>query len=1029
MFSPRALLCYLVGIAVTLCTSAAGATENVGVRENDFHRCTPRENFETGQRERLWSVEELPLGESKIPVLTAAACVVRSAVRYPLDVVGRHQVYLGLYVPAPGLPSAVKLGLSSEPASTLIRQGQQQGGPRIEEHHWSDVDLTGNDLMIQKLERQPLRIAYIRLVPTDDDAALQKHVDLPVYRGQEAAKRFRVTLNGQEFTPEHRWFRLSIGKPHTLTVVATGDAEPSCRVEVIKTRPDSSTDTLTADLSGPARQASINLGPLAAPAAYEFEHGSIFRRGYRLDVRLRESTSDQLLARFRFYQGVAYGHDAESMYPGRERRVLHGPPLQQRLRWWVNREDGYPMYPLLYLRLAWPPVNNGQLRIEHTYRATEGSYPVVLHIENEQDKAMTTDRRLHLQPAWPGEKSTSQRTPQRRQWKQTLIEGVDTWPAGRYRIALWPVVDGKVYREGPQVIYVHKRPDPSTVFVSPYTNWAFERDPSRPELVLKNMGEAVEKYGDDSPDVEGWSVNDKDGQLVGNGKLDVAPIRLAPELTGHYAVFARPVSSCMLRFSGEDFLRPARPDPAEEEPFVAVLDMSGKLIDILPSRLSGKGVAGLRFVPVTQASAAAFVRETENPAVKLSGVADWHGIYSSAGGPEIVQLQPTDFDLLYHGHRELGMRTVDWAVGRSFLLYHSQLPNTTLIGSLCKGNIPVPYIRLYHPLLQRVDPLDTVVALGKKYDQRTSGWLCMNRCYGSSHSGVFSSKFYADHPEWHFRDKNGNAQAHRVCYFFEELRQERVAVLTEVAQRGVDSLLLDFNRQPPMIGYHPEMVRAFNEKTGMDAMQIDAAKPDAYLRWLRYRAEFITMILRDLHHNLQELERDTGRRVPVVARLPGDGLLCNLAAGIDVETWCHEELVDRLQIAPLNPSAGGESMDIRPYLELGHKAHVKVFGGVNENMNLDINPVAFLRRAIGLSRAGVDGIEIYESERYCDGHPSRWLGALAGHPDRAEQYLTDSNLEACYPVDAWGAVGGWDNHFQVYRRTMYDAPGQKEHAY
>lgn len=92
---------------------------------------------------------------------------------------------------------------------------------------------------------------------------------------------------------------------------------------------------------------------------------------------------------------------------------------------------------------------------------------------------------------------------------------------------------------------------------------------------------------------------------------------------------------------------------------------------------------------------------------------------------------------------------------------------------------------------------------------------------------------------------------------------------------------------------------------------------------------------------------------------------------------------------------------IRPYVKLGRRYEIEVFGGVNELLGQGVSQAAFLRRAIGLARAGVDGIEIYESEQFCNGDPWRWLAALAGHPDRAERFLNKtSDLEACYSHEA-----------------------------
>ena len=72
--------------------------------------------------------------------------------------------------------------------------------------------------------------------------------------------------------------------------------------------------------------------------------------------------------------------------------------------------------------------------------------------------------------------------------------------------------------------------------------------------------------------------------------------------------------------------------------------------------------------------------------------------------------------------------------------------------------------------------------------------------------------------------------------------------------------------------------------------------------------------------------------------------------------------------------------------------------------------VSGLRRALGLLRAGVDGIDTYETNAVALSYEGRFLLPLLGNPERLKRFLRDSNLDACYPVDAGTAAGGHDNH-------------------
>ena len=59
--------------------------------------------------------------------------------------------------------------------------------------------------------------------------------------------------------------------------------------------------------------------------------------------------------------------------------------------------------------------------------------------------------------------------------------------------------------------------------------------------------------------------------------------------------------------------------------------------------------------------------------------------------------------------------------------------------------------------------------------------------------------------------------------------------------------------------------------------------------------------------------------------------------------------------------------------------------------------------------AGVDGIEIYETELQAHACQNRWLVPLFGNRKRLEAFLRESNLEACFPVHSPSAAYGHDN--------------------
>jgi hypothetical protein len=313
-------------------------------------------------------------------------------------------------------------------------------------------------------------------------------------------------------------------------------------------------------------------------------------------------------------------------------------------------------------------------------------------------------------------------------------------------------------------------------------------------------------------------------------------------------------------------------------------------------------------------------------------------------------------------------------------------------------------------------------ALDEKFSTRTYGWLAMNRHYEGLPDHPFTSAFHADMPEKHHRAKHGAVDHSRVSYFFPEPRAERVALLTEIASGGAE-VTLGFCRQPPMLSYHPAMCAAYQAETGVDPRSLDAEDGEAFLSWLRWRASFVTLLVADVRSALDALEAETGRHVRLAARLPADGLLPNLAQGYDLPVWVERGLIDELHLDPLYTTAGGDSLSLLPYRELLEGSEITLIGGVNSNGAIATQSClsAFLRLAISLARGGVDGIEIFQTDN-CVGNDWTWVMPLVGNPDRAEQLLRDSNLDACFPLDAVTVFAGVDNHMMNHRLSLWEGP-------
>ena len=85
-----------------------------------------------------------------------------------------------------------------------------------------------------------------------------------------------------------------------------------------------------------------------------------------------------------------------------------------------------------------------------------------------------------------------------------------------------------------------------------------------------------------------------------------------------------------------------------------------------------------------------------------------------------------------------------------------------------------------------------------------------------------------------------------------------------------------------------------SKETGVDPRKIHGIEQlDEYTKWITWRADHFTQVLRDLKEGLEAIRAassplsppegtETGRRVPVAVRVPSAGLFYNMAEGLDI---------------------------------------------------------------------------------------------------------------------------------------------------
>ena len=828
------------------------------------------------------------------------------------------------------------------------------------------------------------------------------------------SQRLEIDVNQRRCTADDPGWPIYPGRPNRLSVRIRESKELPLQVTFVRTQPDGRQVRSSATLEDQTSQTVFDLGLFAVPTEFDFEAGVLYRRGCRLRLEIRRPAEHEPLEVLDFLQTIDSTGQSEILAPGASERVPHfgGRP-----------GDSRPMDPPVLLWLDAAVLNDPddvlvcyQLRSAEHRLAVEPSLtgvPAILRITSEDGGQPVYEEQVEVLP----------------QQSQKRLD-VAGWSDGRYRIEIEPQVAGSEDRHGPAIVYRRSRPAEDAVRLSPLAPWTMQRDDSRPEVVVQDFRAAVNEWSTGLPDQETWRFHEASPGRVflvtPPGDWRRPPVVLRPGLSGPYAVFATTEKShCYLRIGEQGIVRGILAEPC----FVEVAEMTGGQVAVYPASVPGSGLRELRFVPVTRGSAERVAEATRHPPVPLRGVADWCDYFAppsshhSAG----ARLGADQFDALLQGHAELGMSSIGWSIGRSWVEYDSKLPDATRFPCVPLDQIPQQYQHAYAgraAMINDDDPLAYVLEHRAEHQLQILPWLAMQRHYGeTAYGGIFCSEWFRAHPQWRRWNKNASAASgNAVSYYFPQVRKERVDILCEVAERSPDGLVVGWCRQVPILLYHPEMVAEYRARTGVDPLKIDANHEQEYDAWIRWRADFVTEMLRELKSRLEPVRRQTGRPIPVVVRIPSKGLFYNLAQGLDIETWCREALIDQIQLDPLEDCGWrGEPHDVRPYLKLGARYGLPIFGGINGNTFWNLT--AILRRAVGLLQAGVAGIELYESNNFASISPRRWMIPLLGNLAELRDFLENSNLDACYPVWSRNAAAGYDNHSFSGNWSVYGMGG------
>ncbi|MFA6563476.1 MAG: family 10 glycosylhydrolase [Verrucomicrobiia bacterium] len=192
-----------------------------------------------------------------------------------------------------------------------------------------------------------------------------------------------------------------------------------------------------------------------------------------------------------------------------------------------------------------------------------------------------------------------------------------------------------------------------------------------------------------------------------------------------------------------------------------------------------------------------------------------------------------------------------------------------------------------------------------------AGWM------GETLPRMLNSKFWWDHPEFRVRGAKGEDRT-KLSYAFPEVRDFKLRILREVAERDIDGMNLDFLRHPPFFGYEEPLTKAFKEKFGQDPRELKADDP----RWLQLRCDVMTEFVHAVRAALDDAGKRKGRRLGLSARVDWREYR---AWGCDIERWLKDGLLDYLVLA--QHTLGGYEFDLKPFVAMAKGSGCAVYYG------------------------------------------------------------------------------------------------------
>ena len=176
-------------------------------------------------------------------------------------------------------------------------------------------------------------------------------------------------------------------------------------------------------------------------------------------------------------------------------------------------------------------------------------------------------------------------------------------------------------------------------------------------------------------------------------------------------------------------------------------------------------------------------------------------------------------------------------------------------GSYPFANRPVHYLREID--FTRYDAIADAVEAADELGVNLHLWYSI---YEDEHGPAFQCVFNREHPEYWHMDREGRGYTGTLDWFFEEVREYKLAVVDELLAYPLKGLLLDLVRHNATasadrdgvhrFGYNPQIREAYQEAHGADPLDLPPDDAD----WLAFKTEVRTSLIREVRERMDRTD-------------------------------------------------------------------------------------------------------------------------------------------------------------------------------